>query len=170
MNHRFEGGPPSPRLRRASEGQPGHRRFIEGGCHCGNLGYVFEATAPLETLGLRADQCSFCRAHSARNSSDPKGVMRIRVRDPGALVRYRFGLRIADFLICARCGVYIGALMEDGGKSWFTVNVNSFRKPPPDDASIAPVDYDGEDIPARIARRKAKWTPVAEFVESSSQN
>ncbi len=142
---------------------------FEGGCHCGNLTYVFEATATLETLGLRADQCSFCRAHGARNTSDPKGAMRISVRDSDALVRYRFGLRIADFLVCARCGVYIGALMGDGGQSWFTVNVNSFRRPPADDFPVAPVDYDGEDIPARIARRKAKWTPVAEFRFGDSQ-
>ena len=135
----------------------------EGGCHCGNLEFVFEASAPLEALGLRADQCSFCRAHHARNTSDPKGVMSIFVRNAGALIRYRFGLRTADFLICARCGVYIGALMEEGGRSWFTVNVNAFRPPPPDEFPIAPVDYDVEDVPARIARRKQRWTPVIAF-------
>jgi len=26
-----------------------------------------------------------------------------------AVVRYRFGLRITDFLLCSRCGVFIGA-------------------------------------------------------------
>jgi hypothetical protein len=132
----------------------------EGGCHCGNLGFVFEASAPLEALGLRADQCSFCRAHGALYTSDPNGAMSISVRDPGALVRYRFGLRTADFLICGRCGVYIGALMEDGGKSWFAVNVNALRPPPREDFPIVPVDYDAEDVPARIARRKQRWTPV----------
>jgi hypothetical protein len=132
----------------------------EGGCHCGNLAFVFAASAPLETLGLRADQCSFCRAHGARNTSDPNGTISISVRDAGALIRYRFGLHTADFLICARCGVYIGALMEDGGGSWFTVNVNAFRPPPRADFPIAPADYDSEDVPARIARRKARWTPV----------
>ncbi len=136
------------------------QRFA-GGCHCGNLAFVFEASAPLETLGLRADQCSFCRAHAARNTSDPKGAMSLAVRDASALVRYRFGLRTADFLLCARCGVYIGALMEEVGQAWFTVNVNTFRPPPADDFPIAPADYDGEDVPARIARRKQRWTPVA---------
>jgi hypothetical protein len=140
----------------------------EGGCHCGNLSFVFEASAPLETLGLRADQCSFCRAHGARNTSDPNGTMSIAVRDAGTLVRYRFGLRTADFLICGRCGVYIGALMEDEGKSWFTVNVNAFRPPPRDDFPIAPVDYDAEDVPARIARRKERWTPVTAFAVPGS--
>ena len=135
----------------------------EGGCHCGNLAFLFEASAPLEVLGLRADQCSFCRAHGARNTSDPIGTMSISVRDGDALVRYRFGLRTADFLICGRCVVYIGALMEDSGKSWFTVNANAFSPPPRDDFPIAPVDYDAEDVPARIARRKQRWTPVTMF-------
>lgn len=134
-----------------------------GGCHCGNLAFAFEASAPLDVLGLRADQCSFCRAHGARNTSDPNGTMSISVREADALIRYRFGLSTADFLICARCGVYIGALMADGGKSWFTVNVNTLRTPPGEDFPIAPVDYESEDVPTRIARRRSKWTPVIAF-------
>ena len=136
---------------------------FEGGCHCGNLAYVFEARAGLDVLGLRACLCSFCRAHGARNTSDPNGVMRIRVRDAGKLLRYRFGLKTADFLICADCGIYIGAYMPGAGGGFMTVNVNSFRDPPPLDALIVPHDFDAEDVAARIARRKAKWTPVAEF-------
>lgn len=135
----------------------------QGGCHCGNLAFMFEASAPLELLGLRADQCSFCRAHGARNTSDPNGTFSISSRDPGAVVRYRFGLRTADFLICARCGVYIGALMEENGKRWFTVNANAFRPRPSDDFPVQPADYEGEDASARLARRKARWTPVIAF-------
>jgi hypothetical protein len=137
-----------------------------GGCHCGNLSYVFETSVPLETLGLRADQCSFCRAHAARNTSDPNGTMRIDVRDETKLNRYRFGLKTADFLVCRDCGVYIGALMEEDGRMWFTVNVNTFRTLRDrlgDDMAAVPHDFDGEDIAGRIARRKKKWTPVAEF-------
>ena len=136
---------------------------FEGRCHCGNLTYVFDASAGLDTLGLRADQCSFCRAHRARTTSDPNGSMRIQVHEPSMLSRYRFGLKITDFLVCARCGLYIGALMEESGKAWMTVNANTFRPPPADDFLIAPVDYDAEDVAQRIARRKLKWTPVAEF-------
>jgi hypothetical protein len=127
---------------------------------------MFEASAGLDRLGLRADQCSFCRVHRNRTTSDPRGIMRIFVREPYALSRYRFGLGITDFLICARCGVFIGALMEEGDKAWFTVNANAFRPPPPDDFPILPVDYDDENAVARIARRKQKWTPVVEFAEA----
>jgi hypothetical protein len=134
--------------------------IFEGGCHCGNLTYVFEASAGLEVLGLRADMCSFCRAHGARNTSDPNGAVRIKVREPALLERYRFGLKTADFLVCRRCGVYIGALLED---RWFTVNVNTFKDRPPLDAAVVPHDFDAEDVPTRIARRKARWTPVGEI-------
>jgi hypothetical protein len=136
---------------------------FEGGCHCGNLGFVFEASAPLETLGLRADMCSFCRAHGARNTSDPDGAMRIHVRDASQLVRYRFALKTADFLICKTCGVYVGALLEDGGRGWFTINVNAFRDRPGLDFPITPRDFDAEDVSARVARRKRTWTPVLQF-------
>jgi len=134
-----------------------------GGCHCGNLSFVFEANAALESLGLRADMCTFCRAHGARNTSDPDGTIRIAVRDGAKLNRYRFGLKTADFLICRDCGVYIGALMEEGGRMWFTVNANTFREKPPLDFAPSPVDYDGEDRAGRTERRKAKWTPVSEL-------
>ena len=139
------------------------RQSFSGGCHCGNLRYVFEASAPLEALGLRRDMCGFCTAHGARNTSDPNGAMRIQVRDGAKLSRYRFGLKTADFLVCRDCGVYIGALLEDGGKAWFTVNANTFAEKPAPDFPAVPQDFDHEDTHARIARRKAKWTPVAEF-------
>lgn len=141
---------------------------FEGGCHCGNLHYVFEATAGLDVLGLRACQCRFCRAHNARTTSDPSGTIRIAVRDPQRLARYRFGLNTADFLICSNCGVFIGAVMEEDGAQWMTINANSFVPPPPADASVAPMDFGSEDTSGRTGRRKQRWTPVAEFeVESS---
>jgi hypothetical protein len=136
---------------------------FEGGCHCGSLAYVFVASAPLDELGLRACQCSFCRAHGARNTSDPHGAMEIVAREPVHLVRYRFGLRTADFLICANCGCYIGAHLPDANGGWMTVNVNTFAEPPPSDAPLVPHNFDAEDTPDRIARRKARWTPARLF-------
>ena len=59
--------------------------------------------------------------------------------------------------------IQLGALMEDGGKMWFTVNANSFREKPPLDFPVVPHNFDGEDVPGRIARRKTKWTPVSEL-------
>jgi hypothetical protein len=139
------------------------RHLIEGGCHCGNISFQFEATARLEALGLRACQCSFCRAHGARTTSDPNGAFRIRVRDESKLQKYRFGLKTADFLICRACGVFIGAMMEEGGRRYITVNANSFKPPPRFDIAGSANDFGGEDVAGRVARRTAKWTPLTEF-------
>ena len=128
---------------------------FDGGCHCNNLSYVFETCLPLQSLGLRACMCRFCRAHGARNTSDPSGLVTFSVRNDERLVRYRFGLRTADFLLCANCGVYIGALLRGDGRGWFTVNVNSFRDPPPHNFPIESICYDEEDVGHR--------TPVASF-------
>ncbi|HTK79850.1 MAG TPA: hypothetical protein VL286_05360 [Rhizomicrobium sp.] len=136
---------------------------FEGGCHCGNLAYVFEASAGLDVLGLRACMCRFCRVHGARNTSDPNGSVRIVVRAPAKLIRYRFGLKTADFLICASCGAYIGAHLPDSGGGWITINVNTFVEPPPLDYPLQPHEFGAEDMAGRIARRKERWTPVASF-------
>ena len=129
-----------------------------GGCHCGALRYALATALPPGQLPLRACQCAFCRKHGALSTSDPAGSVRFELKaEP---IRYRFGLKTADFLVCARCGVYVGATFEDGGKAWAVLNANTL-----DDAAAltqppAAMSYDGEDEASRMARRKARWTPV----------
>jgi len=131
-----------------------------GGCHCGNLRFALETKLALAELPLRACQCSFCRLHGARSTSDPAGRIRFEAGDPAQVTRYRFGLRTADFLICARCGVYVGAVMPDGGARYAIVNANTL-----DDAArlaqaATPMDYDGEDRERRGGRRRQRWSPA----------
>jgi hypothetical protein len=133
---------------------------LSGGCHSGALAVRLETTLLPAELPVRACQCSFCRRHAALSTSDPKGRVLVEARDPAALVRYRFGLGITDFLICGRCGVFVAALMEQDGGAWAVVNLHAleerdaFTQPP------APMDYDGEDPAARRQRRRARWTPA----------
>jgi len=141
------------------------RYRIEGACHCGNISYVFDASQSVAALGLRACQCSFCRAHGARTTSDPKGAMRFKIRDKEKLQRYRFGLKTADFLICRACGVFVGALMTEDGKSYLTVNANTFKPPPAYDIIAVAKNFGAEDVAGRTSRRSAMWTPVTEFLE-----
>ena len=136
-----------------------------GGCHCGNISYVFDASVKAEALGLRACQCSFCRAHGARTTSDPQGEISLSVQDKNALQRYRFGLQTADFLICRVCGVFVGALMAKDEKRYFTVNANTFKPPPAYDIVAVAMDFAAEDTDGRTDRRAHKWTPVVEFQE-----
>jgi hypothetical protein len=132
-----------------------------GGCHCGNLRYALETALALAELPLRACQCAFCKAHGARSTSDPAGAIRFTVREPARLTRYRFGLRTADFLVCARCGVYVGALMRDGDAAWAIVNANTLDDAAQLTQAAAPMDYGAEDAARRLARRRQRWSPAS---------
>ena len=131
---------------------------IEGRCHCGNLGFELETERTWETIGPRECDCSFCRAHATRCVSDPAGRAAVFVADPGRLVRYQFGLRTAEFLVCGGCGVYIGAYAEEediGGLS--TLNL---RATPHHERPGRSVSYGPEAATSRRARRRDRWTPT----------
>lgn len=128
--------------------------ILSGHCHCGNLS--FELQTDLAEPPLRECQCSFCRMHAAQSVSDPAGRLRFEVADESLLSRYRFGLATADFLVCARCGAYAGALMIDGSDSRGIANARLLARSLPHAAQ--PVSYEGETAAARIERRRQKWT------------
>jgi hypothetical protein len=140
----------------------GTRKF-SGRCHCGNIEVIFETEKSPEQLGVRACMCAFCTRHGARTTTDPQGSARITVRDSAKLNRYRFGLRITDFLVCAECGVYPGAIFADGGRLYATLNINTFDERQSFPEESLPASYDHETETERRERRKAAWTPVAVF-------
>ena len=110
---------------------------------------------------MRACQCTFCRRHGALSTSDPKGSIEFRVAHPESLIRYRFGRRTADFLICGRCGIYIGAVMESARGRFAVLNANTLEPRPADLPQPAPMDYEGETTDDRAVRREQRWTPVS---------
>ena len=122
---------------------------------------MLETEQDPRSLPLRACDCSFCRKHGARTTSDPAGRARVGIQDRSLVSRYVFGLRTAEMVVCARCGVYCAAVMHEGDRAWAVLNVNLFR-----DAASAfdrpphGMSYEGETREERIARRKRVWTPV----------
>ena len=130
---------------------------IDGRCHCGNLGFALETALTWETLLPRECDCSFCRAHATRCVSDPKGRAAIFVADPDRLVRYRFGLQTAEFLLCGRCGVYIGAYAEEAEGGFATLNLRATAH---HDRPGAATSYGRETAGGRRARRRERWTPA----------
>jgi len=95
------------------------------------------------------------------STSDPAGSLEFRELSPGALHRYRFGQRTADFLFCRRCGIYVGATMESNGRRFGIINVRVLD--PVVAAALpdaVPMDYDGEHAAQRLARREQRWTPM----------
>ena len=83
-------------------------------CHCGNLQAELQTRLRAEELVLRSCQCSFCTRHRARTVADKGGRARLRVGDPDLLNRYQWNLRSAEFLVCKRCGNYLGCAMPVG--------------------------------------------------------
>ena len=134
---------------------------LTGGCHCGNLRYTLETALALDALPLRACQCAFCKLHGARSTSDPAGTLRFEVRDAAQLTRYRFGLKLADFLICAKCGIFVGATMVEGGRAFGIINANTLDDVARLTQAATPMDYDGEDAARRQARRSSRWSPAS---------
>lgn len=132
----------------------------EGGCHCGVIQWTFSTERPPSQWSVRACQCSFCRAHGARCTSDPQGSVAFQIRDHTAVLRYRFGVKSADFLICAKCGVYVGAVIESSAGAFTTLNLNAMKTPVEELHETTPVSYDSEGKDDRIARRLSRWTPV----------
>lgn len=130
-----------------------------GQCHCGAIGFTYSTDLAPGSWSVRECQCSFCRAHGARCTSDSAGSVQFSFPKPDDLVRYRFALRTADFLLCRRCGVYIGSVITTTRGSFGIVNLNTFVAP----AGIAGSEafrYDGESVEGRVSRREENWTPV----------
>ena len=131
-----------------------------GRCHCGAVGFEYDTASPPADWPVRDCQCSFCRKHGARYTSDPAGSVRFVHEDPGALSRYRFGHRTADFVFCNRCGGYLGAMTEAEGRTLMVLNLRAFDPPPEGLPGARPMTYDGESTGDRNARRFARWTPI----------
>ncbi len=131
-----------------------------GHCHCGALGFRYATNRAPADWSVRACQCRFCRLHDALSTSDPDGRLAFVHDDATQLQRYRFALQTADFLLCRRCGVYIGATIDISDASYGIINTHALDTPPADIADVGAVTYDDEDVDGRISRRAQRWTPV----------
>jgi hypothetical protein len=127
-----------------------------GSCHCGAIAIRFESEKKPEEMRVGRCGCTFCRRHGARTLGDPAGSVEFRSA-PGALSRYRFGLGITDYLLCAKCGAYVGAVMPDESGAIGIVNVNSLDIRDSFDPAPPLHHYDGEDVARRRSRRRKFW-------------
>ena len=84
--------------------------------------------------------------------------------EDGAVLHYRFGIGTADFVVCAKCGVYLGAVMNSPAGVFATVNLNSMTTAVQGLPESTPVFYDSEEKHDRIERRQAGWTPVTTVI------
>jgi hypothetical protein len=129
--------------------------LYEGACHCGAVAAAFVTAIEPAAMDVRADQCGFCRRHGAKTVSDPAGRLALAFCE-AAVERYRFGTRSSDFIVCRACGAYIAAIIDGFG----VLNVVGADIPVFADRPARPVDYDDETAAMRLARRRARWTPL----------
>jgi hypothetical protein len=133
---------------------------FSGECHCGAIGFAFETSLAVPRWSVRACQCRFCRSHGVLTTSDPAGRLRFRINDADSLQRYRFGLQTADFLLCRRCGVYIGTQMETARGAFGIINALALTPVPQELPVAATMNYDLESSNERTTRREERWTPL----------
>ncbi len=131
--------------------------ILDGTCGCGVLTLHLETARTPAEMPVRMCGCTFCVARRPRYTSDPAGHLTIEIADDAQVERYRFGLRLADFLICKRCDRFVAAV--DSGRAVVNLDVLAraaeFTAPP-----LTLTIYDTEDVAARTARRAANWMPV----------
>jgi hypothetical protein len=94
-------------------------------------------------------------------TSDPSGLIAFECSDLPSLQRYQFGSLSAEFLVCRRCGVYLGAQLASDGRRWGILNVRTLTPVPADLPGGELMDYEEETPEIRRRRREARWTPVA---------
>ena len=132
-------------------------RVIAGGCHCGNLRIELRWPAGAEKMPARACGCGFCTRHGGLWTSHPGARLVLRIADPAAATRYRFGTGTADFHVCRTCGVVPAVTCTLEGRAYAVVNVNCLEGIDPATLDRAPTDFEGETTTDRLARRRARW-------------
>lgn len=129
--------------------------IYRGACHCGVVSATYETDAPVR---LRQDGCGFCSSRGVKSASDPNG--RLTLTATKRLIRYRFGHKTADFLICPACGTYVATHMESPRGPIGVANVVGLNIPELKDEPATLASLEGESVEERLARRVSRWTPM----------
>jgi hypothetical protein len=135
---------------------------FRGSCHCGavRVGYATDKPPAFRRCG-----CGFCRRHGGTYSTDPQGSLWVEA-EAGSLTRYRFGHGTAEFLLCARCGVFMAVVAEIDGRPRAVVNMAVMEPPPDFPPDIPLMDFEGESDEDRTNRRRRTWIGAVTVKES----
>ena len=129
--------------------------IYRGSCHCGAISAEYETDA---SVSLRQDGCGFCSSRGVKSTSDPNG--RLTLVAQLRLIRYRFGHKTADFLVCPTCGTYVATQMEGPRGPVGVLNVVGLAISELKDKSATLSSLEGESVDERIQRRLSRWTPM----------
>lgn len=138
--------------------------LIQGGCHCGNISFELDWAPDPAEIPARACGCSFCVKHGGVWTSNPDSALRVTLQDSALDPGYFFGTRTGRFHVCARCGVVPLVTCTLDGRTHAVVNVNTFHDVARSLLRPVAASFEGEDIEARLARRKRNWIGDVSFV------
>jgi hypothetical protein len=143
------------------------KMLIGGNCHCGNICFSLTWEPDPAHIPARACTCSFCKKHGAVWTSNPRGALRILVREPALVSRYAFGTKNASFQVCAHCGIVTVVTSLIDGALYAVVNVNSFEDVEPSLIRRESTNFDSEHEEARLARWKRNWISNVEYIHGA---
>jgi hypothetical protein len=129
--------------------------IYRGSCHCGAISAEYETD---ELVSLRQDGCGFCSSRGVKSTSDPNG--RLTLVSQLRLIRYRFGHKTADFLVCPTCGTYVATQMEGPRGPVGVLNVVGLAISELKGESATLASLEGESVGERVQRRLSRWTPM----------
>ena len=139
--------------------------LIKGSCHCGNIAFELDWEGEAMEIPVRACGCTFCIKHGGTWTSNPNSRLAVAIRDTSLVSKYAFGSRTALFHVCARCGAVPFVSSEISNSLYAVVNVNVFENFDRSRVRVASADFEGEDIEARLARRKRNWIADVRIAE-----
>jgi hypothetical protein len=136
---------------------------MRGSCHCGNASFELTWDPEPAQVPARACGCTFCVKHGGVWTSNPAGRLDVLIRDKEQVSVYAFGTRTADFHVCSRCGVVPVVTSRLDGRLYAVVNVNALEGIEASRVKKAPMDFEGESLEARLARRRKNWIAEVAF-------
>jgi len=142
--------------------------LLNGKCHCGNIAFELEWEGDPATIPARACGCSFCVKHGGVWTSHPKSRLAVAIRDASLVSKYAFGSRTATFHVCSRCGAVPLVTSEIADRLYAVVNVNVLENLDQSRLRRAAANFEGEDVEARLARRRQNWIADVRIAESGA--
>ncbi len=139
---------------------------IRGSCHCGNLSFTLDWDPTPTEIPARACTCTFCAKHGGVWTSNPRGALRVTVKEPARVSHYLFGTKTAEFHICSACGVVPVVTSRIDGHLYAVVSVNAFVGVDPALLKQASATFDEETEEKRLERRKRYWIRDVQFAEA----
>lgn len=134
------------------------RSRFEGACHCGAIRVTLSMAEGAAQLSPRHCGCDFCQKHQGLYVSAPDGELEIVIENQGAVNRYAFGHKTAEFLVCKTCGVVPAVVSTIDGTLYGIVNANALEPPLSiEESQISTADYGAENQADRLGRRKQRW-------------